>query len=821
MSSANISAASLPFEVSPLSAVAQFSPDVAASSVPLASVVAASSARSASAVASAAAAPNILTFLATGINTGLGHVFDSMANFLALFPGGPLNDLFAGAVLLVRRALFIPVQLAGSPTVTSVNLPNAGTYGTNGVMNFVVNFNQQVDVTNPNVAVPVEMDYRLSGATYVSGSGTQSLVFSLKVPQYAWAPDGVTLGTVDATSGVRTFGFGNLIVDKASPSVAVDSTIPAGLNTSRVHVDALGPQITGRSDLTVNSQGVSLTVTFDRSVIVTGAPTVPVSINGVDRLLTFSGGNRTSTLTFSLADTGVTSASFRPYTGDVIYLPVGTAGISDRLGNQIYTLEGDINTPLIENGNRVVVIGQHFESLGSLSTTDLNNILGVGVQDRTQTPAGEWIEPSTLGPPVYPDAPGSAWPFLGLTADSVPAYAPATNGVDLYRVAFRSSIPEQQRFTTAYGLVALPTDATGSIPVVEWQQATVFNLTYSAPSQAFSCGATPGAGCPQQFENLPPRLEVAQFAGKGYGVFIPDPFGLGNSAKYENYAYMVKDSITQNSTDMYNAGLQLLTASGLTQSKLFLAGWSAGGNQSADWLQKIESTGATVAGVAIASSPLSLGPAVRNAVFNPRSWTSTDTGDASWLDVTVGFTSFSLGGYQGQPNTALETLGKYYEVARRLYTGQYTLTADNPEFGLGFNYVGPYWGDPPNPQFGVTLTYTDVNGQTQSAWMPYSLAQLIVPQYTSDPVAYDQSSYAQLMNANGSGQVPWVSPVYMQYSSQDEVMSVAMGQSVYSWQQQAYGKQNISFVVPGIAANHDGNYLLALQNDLTWFNSLL
>ena len=47
-----------------------------------------------------------------------------------------------------------------------------------------------------------------------------------------------------------------------------------------------------------------------------------------------------------------------------------------------------------------------------------------------------------------------------------------------------------------------------------------------------------------------------------------------------------------------------------------------------------------------------------------------------------------------------------------------------------------------------------------------------------------------------------------------------MGMSVYSWQQQAYGKQNISFVTTN-AANHVGNYLQALQNDLNWFNSII
>lgn len=764
-----------------------------------------------------------------------GTLFDTVANLLSQFPAGPVNDLLSGALLLMRRTLFIPVQLAGAPTVTSVNLPNADTYGTGGTLTFVVNFNEQVTVANTDVAVPVEMDYRLSGAQYVSGSGTQSLLFSLAVPRYSRDADGVDVGVVSSETGIRTFGFGNLIVDKAAPTVPVDSTIPL-LNTSRILVDGLGPQIIGRSDLQISNGAVSLNVTFDRPVIVTGTPTVPVSINGVDRLLSYSSGDRSDTLTFRLSDPTAISASFRPYTGDVIYLPEGAADIRDRLGNQIYTLEGDIGEQLKEAGNLLVVIGQHFERLlidgpdgtprQSLSPADLDFILNGSAKPPQWY---EWYYKSTFGPPVIPvidPATGKPvidpvtkepvlepWPFLD--GYQYPTFSGATNSVDVYRVAFRSSIPEQQRFTTAYGLVAVPTDAQGPIPVIEWQQATVFGETYSAPSQAFSCGVNP-TDCPQQSENVPPRLEVAQFAGKGYAVFISDPFGLGNSAKYENYAYMVRESIQQNSTDMYNASLQLLAARDLQQSHLFLAGWSAGGNQSADWLERIESEGGRVAGVSIASSPLSLGPAVRTAVFTPRTWTAENTGDAAWLNVSMGFSAFSLGGYEGQPGTALDLLGKYYDVARRLYTGQYTGV---PIFGSAYPYEGPYWG-PDNPQYGVTLAYKDVNGVNQTAWMPYSLAKLIVPKYSTDQTAYDNSPYARLMNANGSGRVPWASPVYLQYGNQDEVLTPTMGGSVYSWQQQAYGKQNIAFVETP-AANHVGNYLLALVNNLEWFNSIV
>ena len=67
-----------------------------------------------------------------------------------------------------------------------------------------------------------------------------------------------------------------------------------------------------------------------------------------------------------------------------------------------------------------------------------------------------------------------------------PEYRQALHDVDVYRVAYRTTIPEQgNRPTVAYGLVAIPQGATGSIPLVSYQHGTLF-LKESAPSQAFS-----------------------------------------------------------------------------------------------------------------------------------------------------------------------------------------------------------------------------------------------------------------------------------------------------------------------------------------------
>lgn len=757
----------------------------------------------------------------TALTRTVDGILDTVANLLSSVGANPINDLISGALLLTRRTLSLLVSdPVATPTATSIWLPNAGTYGTGTTMNFVVNFDQPVVVNNTDslkVALPIEMDYHLYGAQYVSGSGTGSLVFSLSVPRYLVGFNGVSIGVVSGQTGIRVLGFDGLVTSKSNPAITVSDAIPL-VDTHRIAANSVGPQITGRSDLQVDGSAVTLSVSFDGPVVVSGAPTVPVSVNGVNRLLTYNFGSGSNTLTFRYADpagAAVTSAAFRTETGDVIYLPVGTATIRDQLGNPIYTLEGNLDTPLYEteNGirNQMVVIGQHFEKLATYSTDVLDGIL-----NRDQ--ALEFYTLSSKYPPQY-NAQFDTWPFWVPFTDPVtgelPAYDPAENGVDVYRVSFRSWVPEQQRYTTDYGLLSIPTGTQGEIPVVMWQQPTVFDPVNSAPSLAFSCGPNPGADCRQQDENQTVRFQVAQFGGKGYAVFMPDVFGLGNSNKYNDYAYLVKGSAAQWSTDFYNAATSLLAARNLQESHLFLAGWSAGGLESADWLDSLESQGRTVSGMAVASSPLSVGPAERNAIFNPRPWTTTNTGDAVWLGVGVGLNSFALGGYQGMPGTALDVVGQYYEILRRLYTRDYPQAPLNPLFGPEWPYP-----DSTKPENGISLTYKDVNGKEQTAFMPYQLTDLIVPKYSSNEVAYDNSDYAKMMDAAGSGRAPWSSPVYMLYSQQDEVLTPTMGKTVYSWQQQAYGKQNISFVET-MSANHRGNFLVALQNYLEWFDGII
>lgn len=115
---------------------------------------------------------------------------------------------------------------------------------------------------------------------------------------------------------------------------------------------------------------MSLQVTCDGPVFVSGKPKVPVTIGGEKRKLSYTAGSGTPTLTFAVTlpkAASVTSPAFRgenDLPGEVILLPQG-ADLKDRLRNSVTTIGkgfGETSYDRYDNdgkptGNRVVVIG--------------------------------------------------------------------------------------------------------------------------------------------------------------------------------------------------------------------------------------------------------------------------------------------------------------------------------------------------------------------------------------------------------------------------------------------------------------------------------
>ena len=344
--------------------------------------------------------------------------------------------------------------------------------------------------------------------------------------------------------------------------------------------------------------------------------------------------------------------------------------------------------------------------------------------------------------------------FAGITV----AYTPARTGVNLYRVTYRSVVPEKGNLPIeASGLVALPdTPQPTTLPVVSYQHGTVY-------------GRKEVPGFPENSTET--QLMIAQFAGQGYALVGADYFGMGLSTEPEGY--LVKASHQQACFDFLTAAQSVMADLGRKQGKLYLAGWSQGGFVTMALLEKLEQSGITVNGAATASAPLDLGIAMQGFLSFPRPY------DAVWLNSIFILSAFSYENYYGVPGLARSLFNEpYYEAARKAYDR--TLT------------------DP--------------------SQIPTDLHKLIKAEYF-DPQFFAQSAFGKLIA--GTQSYRWViqSPVRNYYGETDEAITVGVGRMAQTYAQ-ALGAGNpaVEAISTG-KTTHRGTFATAVPQWKNWFES--
>lgn len=680
-----------------------------------------------------------------------------------------------------------------APEVRFVTPPAAGVYGTGSQLTFRLNFNEPVRVlgNKADLSIPVEVGYALRNAQYFSGSGTSSLAFRLTVTSNDVDSDGISLGRVNSQV-VRDFDFAKgQLVDLAGNTAS--NKIPT-VNTSRVRVDATGPIVTSYGNFISNGRQISLRVTFDGPVRVTGKPTIPVTIGGQNQVLAYAYGSGGTNLTFNVTlpkGSSLANPSFRGENGlpgEVILLSTNS-DLKDRFGNSVAGIGSNFGETYSHQGNRVVLIGTHFEKLTTVTRSALNTVMN---EEKTVFRADE-LSKIARGEADY-------W------ADyEAPDFQDVIHEVDVYRVAYRSTIPEQgNRPTIAYGLIAVPKGLTGALPLVSYQHGTLF-LKESAPSQAFSWdknndvpiryGLSPEILYATCFET---RLNVAQFAGRGYALIAPDYFGIGNSIEYDSF--VVKRSEQQACLDMHAASQKLFKHLDITTNRLFLNGWSEGALVSVSFQEALEAKGIKIDGVSTAATPADTGMFAKQFIFNPRPWSTTTTPNAAWSIFVHQFSSFALASYYGQTNAPLELFGKNYELSRKFYMREFKTM---PEFK---------WQDNGKGMMEPVLIMDDVVTNVD-------VAGFLNPEVSKSARDYEKTAYASLIADVASGKTRLDSPMKMYYGDQDEGYAVPVCLIIDTWQRGTYGKTNIEQVKVR-HASHRATFLDAAFGQLDWFEEL-
>ena len=187
-----------------------------------------------------------------------------------------------------------------TPSVTSVSVPANSTYILGQNLDFTVNFSEAVTVntTGGTPYIPVTLDTGGTvNASYVSGSGTTTLLFRYTVQSGDGDTNGIAVGgSIIANGGTLRDGAGNNAV----------LTLNSVGSTATVLVDAVAPTI---SSVTVPADGtyiagqnLNFTVNFTEAVTVNttgGTPYIPITLDtGGTVNASYVSGSGTSGLVF-------------------------------------------------------------------------------------------------------------------------------------------------------------------------------------------------------------------------------------------------------------------------------------------------------------------------------------------------------------------------------------------------------------------------------------------------------------------------------------------------------------------------------------------
>ncbi|MGK7864377.1 alpha/beta hydrolase family protein [Falsiroseomonas sp. E2-1-a4] len=336
-------------------------------------------------------------------------------------------------------------------------------------------------------------------------------------------------------------------------------------------------------------------------------------------------------------------------------------------------------------------------------------------------------------------------------------YTPASTGVRLYRISYPTVSPERgNRPVVLTGLLAVPEDAPPRLPLVSYQHGTVYGKQ-EVPSFPETSPET--------------QLMIAQFAGQGYALIGADYIGMGEST--EPQGFMVKGSHQQATADLIPAARAVMQALGLTDTGLFLSGWSQGGWVTMALLERLEAIGMPVQAAATASAPIDLWLSLNGFLNFPRPI------DAPWTTTLFILASFSFENYYGVPGLARSILKPaHYDLSLRAYQG------------LPF--------DP--------------------AQVPTKLRDLVEDAYF-DTRFFAESAFGRQMAANHGYR--WVirTPVRNHYGEMDEAITTGVGRLAMNFQA-AMGNDKVEAISAGPDATHRGTFARSVPAWKSWFDQM-
>ncbi|WP_041785560.1 DUF4347 domain-containing protein [Rhodospirillum centenum] len=247
-------------------------------------------------------------------------------------------------------ALASTVSVLSQPDVTSVTLPADSTYKIGDSLNFTVTFDQAVTVDTsggtPRLVLDVGGETRY--ATFVSGDGSTTLVFSYTVDSGDTDADGIAVSatSIDLNGGTLTGTTGSVNAD-------LDLGTPGSL--ANVKVDGVAPTITGVS-IPDQTHKIGDTVTVTITAGEAGLSLHGGSVNGIALTDFADKGGGTYTATYTVAEGNADRAAGEDIPVEIV--------LKDAAGN----ISNSWTTPISQSNDAIDATAPAAPTLGFTDT---------------------------------------------------------------------------------------------------------------------------------------------------------------------------------------------------------------------------------------------------------------------------------------------------------------------------------------------------------------------------------------------------------------------------------------------------------------------
>lgn len=211
-----------------------------------------------------------------------------------------------------------------TPAITNFSISPFRTYGTGETLSFVLTYSKPVTVDGvPRVKIQTDLGVRY--ANYVSGSGSDTLLFSYVIGNDTSDSDGIILSqSIDLNGGSI---YDSVLDEDSLISFVSPSTSGILINASTATIVSITPPANG-----VYSAGQSLRfiVNFSEKVCVTNIPRLAIKINSTNRLASYVPEACSTSLKFDyIIAAGEADADGVETTNVSLDLTVGPAAIKD------------------------------------------------------------------------------------------------------------------------------------------------------------------------------------------------------------------------------------------------------------------------------------------------------------------------------------------------------------------------------------------------------------------------------------------------------------------------------------------------------------